>query len=374
MLNVIKKSITILLVCLMITVFSSPIKAWEQMGNIRDEATGAELIAWDQFAAEDEDWAEYEIVGSEPVYGTNMQRTGSLLNLSRRENEAYAIILSSGDSAVVVEAGKGASSPFGDNANKVKVYASPLNYYVSDSVLSSQLKDVTTGQRVNRNEVTSVNLPDTMYINTNNMAIASSGTHSSVTTTYLYNYSTLFEKCTQPPGKTCVPTSHAMALKYLHNRGKITISSSVSNVYTLASTLFNYMKDSSGLCREPNISTGFSNFVSTYVNKVMTTNPTFDDEISFMYAKSKINSKEPLVLMFKDGTPNMYVGSNHATTMVGYKVVINDNEQTEAIGDEPMATHNYAIVVDGNPNPAVEKTMLWYRGYLFGYYIIQTHN
>ena len=47
MLNVIKKSITILLVCLMITVFSSPIKAWEQMGNIRDEATGAELIAWD---------------------------------------------------------------------------------------------------------------------------------------------------------------------------------------------------------------------------------------------------------------------------------------------------------------------------------------
>lgn len=374
MLNIIKKSVSVLLACFMITMFTSPIKAWEQMGSLREEATRAEIIAWEQFAAGDEDWAEYEIVGSEPVYGTNMQRTGSMLNLSRRENDAYAIVLSSGDSAVVVEAGKGASSPFGDNANKVKVYASPLNYYVSDSVLSSQLKDVTTGQRVNRNEVTSVNLPDTMYINTNNMAIASSGTHSSVTTTYLYNYSTLFEKCTQPPGKTCVPTSHAMALKYLHNRGRITISSSVSNVYTLASTLFNYMKNSSGLCREPNISTGFSNFVSTYVNKVMTTNPTFDDEITFSSAIYEINSKYPLVLMFKAGTPNMYDDSDHATTMVGYKVVINDNEQTEATGDLPMATHNYAIVVDGNPNPAVEKTMLWYRGYLFGYYIIQTHN
>ena len=48
----------------MIIMFTSPIKAWEQMGSLREEATRAEIIAWEQFAAGDEDWAEYEIVDS----------------------------------------------------------------------------------------------------------------------------------------------------------------------------------------------------------------------------------------------------------------------------------------------------------------------
>ena len=80
----------------------------------------------------------------------------------------------------------------------------------------------------------------------------------------------------------------------------------------------------------------------------------------------------PTELMFKAGTPNMY-SSNHATTMVGYKII--STVPTNSIQtDQPQSVmQRYAIVVDPGVNPAVEKTMLWTNTYLYGYFVLTVY-
>ena len=322
--------------------------------SAESKADDVVLHAWEVFSYSDAEWSDYTVQNTEALYDKNGTIIGSLLELTDSEDDAYAIVLNNNGSAIVVETGKGISSPYAGYENKMKVFTSPLNYYVMDSKESSVLLDLT-----NKETITKESLSSTLF------PTISSGSDQRVentrsTVTYLYNYSTYFENCVQPNGYACVPTSHAMALKYLHNRGKITISSTYTNVSTMATKLYDMMKSSDGHCYTPTIQNQFASFCSSYTNKTITSTVTWNSGMTFSAAKSEIDVMYPLVLMFVGGTPNMY-SSNHATTMVGYKIVTG------------TTTMNYAIVVDPGTSPGVQKTMAWDSTYLYGYFILTVY-
>ena len=330
--------------------------------------------AWKIFTNNDKTWSDFKPYDYEKIFDINSNEMGALLYLASDSDYGYAVVQINDNYAVVLEAGKGCVSPYEEYKDKIKIYGSPLNYYVADTLDSAFVSEVTTGEIYSKNDVENL-LPltqDNILSVQESNSIHAADLQSETTIKYLTNYSGYFQKHPQPDGYSCVPTSHAMALKYLHNRGKITISSSMTNLSTMTNTLYNLMKNSSGLCREPQIQNGLSYFASTYTNKTITTSSTYGTAMSFATVKSEIDAMYPTVLMFKAGTPNMY-SSNHATTMVGYKII--STVPTNSIQtDQPQSVmQRYAIVVDPGVNPAVEKTMLWTNTYLYGYFVLTVY-
>ncbi|GEM_PF-5465473 len=330
--------------------------------------------AWKIFTNNDKTWSDFKPYDYEKIFDINSNEMGALLYLASDSDYGYAVVQINDNYAVVLEAGKGCVSPYEEYKDKIKIYGSPLNYYVADTLDSAFVSEVTTGEIYSKNDVENL-LPltqDNILSVQESNSIHAADLQSETTIKNLTNYSGYFQKHPQPDGYSCVPTSHAMALKYLHNRGKITISSSMTNLSTMTNTLYNLMKNSSGLCREPQIQNGLSYFASTYTNKTITTSSTYGTAMSFATVKSEIDAMYPTELMFKAGTPNMY-SSNHATTMVGYKII--STVPTNSIQtDQPQSVmQRYAIVVDPGVNPAVEKTMLWTNTYLYGYFVLTVY-
>ena len=301
--------------------------------------------AWDSFSKNDKEWIEYDISSFDDIYGINQNRIGVVAELKGPSSEGYAIILIKENLSLVVEASKEIPSPYKKVLKNQKYYIYPFGYF---SKMKQSFINLSTG-RIESPEKASLSDPASF-----NVILRSVPSQ----TKYLLNYTSWFEKTGQHNSYSCVPTSFAMTFKYLHNRGRLTLSGGMDNINTAKIKLYDIMKNSAGLCRENNISNGVSTFGNLYSNKSLSTN--LNQNCIFSTAVSEINSSFPVVLLFNGGTPNMY-SVNHATTMVGYK------NNVDSFGN---ITASYAIVVDPGSGSGVTKTMAWSNQYLYGYYIL----
>ena len=329
-----------------------------------DQQTLIASIAWREFSEGNREWEEYEVISSELLFDTELQEKGVHLTLQNENHEeGYAIIIEENDDAIVVEMGKG-PSPYSEYDGYRKIYVSQLSYLAANPAGTFAIR-LDTEELVNLQQAQFDEMHIAYPICEMNVLIDNDppiNPTPSDTVGFLSNYNTWFVQCGQPDGYSCIPTSFAMALKYLNARGIIALYSGMSNIYTMRNTLYttDYMVDEIlHLCRENAISDGFYDFCQDYTNRTMWLDAYWDYDSTYTDVKSEIDINFPVVLMFKDGVL-VTCGSAHATTMVGYY---------ENYSYSTGSTNYYVIVCDPNDS-GNQKTVLWQASRIYGHYEI----
>lgn len=300
-----------------------------------------------------EAWEGHEISGVEELFDGNLDIYGYLFELESLVEEGYGIVLNSGTSYVVVEASPDTKSPYSDyDDNYLKVYTTALNYFVYEkNTRSGELYDLVEKKSVNSNELTVARM------DLSQMESSRNSNSARTTTSRLLSNIGLFRFITQQPNtEACIPTSFAMALRYWHNIGKITLTFSGSNAQ-MKDSLFDEM----GIVgAEPAVtdvsardgirSWTIANCSDYYVTiRIDNFFPTVSE---FNEVKGEINNNNPSVIMFY---PAVF-GRTHATTMVGYQIIDGTNYVT--VCDPYQETYN-------------TRTIIWNTSNVYGFFLLE---
>lgn len=308
----------------------------------------------------DDYWKDFTVYSIKELVDPAMNDYGYVFDLVSNSNKyGYVIVLDVGGMFAVIESCFESKSPYLENSDKgdVYIYGGPLSYYMTEDLkVNPSVFDVSTNSYVEINHGSFERIQANQAVQ-----FARSSSHASK---YLTGYSSNFEKIQQHNNISCIPTSMAMALKYLHNSGQINItSSSLRNTSTLAITLYNNMYSSQypNMIEASHVAPGLAATItrSTCANKVTTNSGVFSN-LSYGTLVEEINGDYPVVLMFL-GDSNFgstYIGTNanHATTLVGYRA---------------DTSGNYVRVVD--PLQAVEKELRWLPERTLGYFILYVY-
>lgn len=304
-------------------------------------------------------WNDFEINNAEKIYDGNYTEYGYVFELSDTMNKGYGIVVETNGNYFVAEASIECESPYLGYDDYYNIYSSQLNYYFSPNIYgrNTTIIDAETYEEVSLSDLTNVRVEVDSYVN------LSKATPGQTTTKYVSKYG-LIETIEQPSTGSCIAYSTAMMLKYLHNVGKIKLSSEVVGISDLATTLFDYMENTDttnkhGISDE-SARNGIKSFGADFANKSLSFESAYS-KATFTTAKAEIDSNYPVVLMFDEG---ILYDETHATTMYGYKIV-----QSE-LANGSLLTTNYAIVKDPGGKGSITKELAWTSSSIYGYFIL----
>ena len=134
---------------------------------------------------------------------------------------------------------------------------------------------------------------------------------------------------------------------------------------TLGSTLYDYMKNTSGgySVNDSSAKSGIKNFGADYTNKRLSFTSAYSGA-TFDSVRDEIDSNYPVVLIFNE---NILYKSAHATTMYGYKISVTNQEDVSG-------TKYYVIVKDPGTSSVPTKILGWSKTNISGYFIINVAN
>ena len=347
--NISKLFTVILALCLIVSGSGSTIFAEE---NSKRQSLDAAIDVMEEYILSgNENWRGFEIVSEHSLKNGHKEEIGYVFELKNGDKNGYGIVIEDNVGYLVVEASSRTSSPYEKNKEfgSTYIYTGPLNYFIDNDLTDTTVYDIQNKKSTN-----------ILILNNNSMNyVRSPKAKATITTKYLSSYNWNFETTQQPNGIACIPTSMAMALKYLHNSGQINItSSSLRNIEILAQTLYNNMYSSQypNMIEASHVAPGLADTItsSTCANKVTTDYGVFGNSMRYGDLKAEIDGNYPAVVMFEGG---VLASVEHATTLVGYKTT---------------TFFDYVIVVD--PLDETEKEIAWGDASSFyGYYILYVY-
>lgn len=253
-----------------------------------------------------------------------------------------------GNKLLVTEASPETGSPYLGVKNGKKIYNGPFSYYIFPEDKSDEVYDLRNERYINLTSIKS----NAIY---NNNFHEQSLLRLENETVFLKNYSQDFEKIKQPNNYSCVSTSFAMALKYLHNINKINLDHSMRDLSTINSKLFDMMNCSSEGCFTPSIGRGLRAFSNQYCNMpVVCHDGQWWPDLNFQTIVNEINENFPLVGIYSNEPFNKDKIFTHACPIVGYK--------TFSYGGK------YTIVVD--PLQAAKIEIYWNETNVKGAFVL----
>lgn len=298
-------------------------------------------------------WNNIDIISADLLYDANLDCLGYVFELVSSDEKGDGIVVDTGTNYVVVEASQNTPSPYLNyEDNFKKVYTTALNYYVyNEHSRSGALVDVRDGtiKTLDELRVKRMNL-ETFTLNNSRTAKS--------TNSYLSNYAWQFIHITQQPNKSaCIPTSFAMALRYMDNIGKINLTYSGTNS-EMKDSLFTAMENVGGSVGVS--ATTAQNGIRSWTKAncsdyyiTIHTDTFYPTASEYNNVTAEIDSDYPVVVMFYDGV--LVSGANHATCMFGYS---NSNGV------------NYVIVSDPWETVGGTKTVAWNTSNVYGYFIL----
>lgn len=344
-----KNRIIILLTTLMILLTSS-LGVSASTNNIEVAYKAMETYINSSIKVGDKELVGTTIGEYKNLYDGNLNEYGYVFSLHNNGNEGYGIVLNTNGIYDVIETSLDTKSPYTNNESKYLIYTGPFGYFTSNGE-KDESGNVILYDLLEQQNLTDNNLTITRNISENNTKATRAATTS---TKYLKSYSSKFVKGKQSNNYRCMPASFAMGLLYLHNTGQLTLNSSYRTFPKIEDYLAEQANvDSNKMGYANLLVTTLHNFSTNYSSRrVETKDDEFQPDTFFSTAQTEIGNDCPLVLIFYSGT--LY-SVNHATTMVGYKVV------TSSTG----ATTQYAIFVD--PMTQTERTYKWTSNNVYGY-------
>ena len=298
-------------------------------------------------------WNDYVVEDYYVLYDADIEEYGYIFKLSNDSFLGYAIAVEAPNGYHIAEASKNCVFPYdGYEDEYLLIYTTSFGYYaISDTMplsIQEHLINTKSGSVINKNAVLIRRFEPSLN--------TIQGRYDPYRTdVYINNYSSWFEPAVQGTSNGCVPWSMAMALKYLHNRGRITLS--ITNVNSIGYTLYDLMGGSpDASITVSNTISGLSSFGNLYCNRSLSTNGNGFWPVSFSTVKGEIDSNYPLALMFNSG---ILYGVRHSTTMVGYSVITYSGTPA-----------NYVIVRDPGTSGVPELYLSWNSTNIHGYYLI----
>lgn len=227
--------------------------------NAEDEALHTAINFIDEaIKGNDKRWQGFEVKKIEEIYNTKLKNFGYVVSLSSNEKDGYMIMIGNGNKLLVTEASPEAKNPYYKMRFGKKIYNGPFAYYVTSSDKSNEIYDLRDEKYLSLDTIKqsfsySVSYDDSTLFRLENETV------------FLRDYNRKFETMIQPNHYSCVSTSFAMALKYLHNVNKINLNSSMRNVETINNELFSMMNCSGKGCFTPSIGRGLELFQTNIV-------------------------------------------------------------------------------------------------------------
>ena len=345
---------TLLSISLLVSCFGSLTVNADNNYVIKDEAEAKDTaVKYIERAVDsgEKQWEGHVIINSSKLYDSNYNEIGFDFGTRNERNSGYLFAIKVQDQYEIIESSYDVRSPFALDRNKYRIYAGPTFYYSSNNIDSKELYSIVEKRNVIKSEMhlfknifdenSQKNLPDPIYF-----------------TKYLNTYNNNFVSIPQDSSYKCVPTSFAMGLRYLHNKGSLSIS--INNNSTMRDKLFTLMNGTTSGTFTPGIRLGLDSFTNTYSTRRVTTNDgVWGSSRSFSTIKQEIDDDYPAVIVFGAGTFSFNPGVNHACTLVGYKY------------DGTLNTSNHKYVIVSDPWDQGTKTVAW--SYVLGYFILYVH-
>lgn len=349
-----KKLIKLLLVLFIVFSTNQDVVMADETLSLSDAINTMENYISESVNVGDNDWLGFHIKSYSDIYDANLNKYGFVFELSNNTKNGYGIVVKNVDNSyIVVEASNENESPYAYNFDNLNVYYTPLEYYSYSSVsLASETKEL--NNLIDYSSISSEKVSFDRFVYNQNKS-----TTRAVETSYklVSQYYSKFEKHKQNSSTSCVPSSFAMSLKYLHNIGSLTLSTTYQNMTNIETKLCSLAGCVGSKCYASSIKSAVKTFSDNYITGavIRTKDDAFYPDRTLSEARTEINNNCPPIIILHAGVLSTNPNDSHAVTMVGYKKV-NGNYT------------NYIEVVD--PWDGIKKSVLWNDDNVWGYMLI----